>query len=74
MNDEDWVATGKGRWQYIDYSRSKWVPNMATIMCAGPELWHLFISTQHIATFNSWAEARDATPMMLKLHGYESES
>ena len=74
MRDEDWTPNGRGRWTYTDYSKSKWVPEVATIFFAGTELWHLFINTQHIATFNSWAEARDATPMMMKLHGQESEA
>ena len=74
MNDDDWQPDGKARWKYLDFSRNRWRPDWATITCVGPGIWHLFINTQHIATFNSWEEARDATPMMLKLHGYESES
>lgn len=72
MNDGDWQNVGKGMWAYVDTDINRWLSNRADIVVHGKEEWHLFINRQHIATFPSWEEARDATPMLLKLHGNES--
>ena len=74
MTDELWLAAGKGRWRHIERDRFRWATSIADIVVHGPTEWHLFVNTMHVATFNSWAEARDATPMMIKLHGQESQS
>jgi hypothetical protein len=74
MNDGDWQNVGKGMWAYVDTDISRWLSNRADIVVHGKGEWSLFINRQHIGTFSSWEEARDATPMMIKLHGYESQS
>ena len=68
MRDEDWVPDGRARWIHRRYDINTYRGITATITCVGSHYWHLFINTQYIATFNSWAEARDATPMMIALH------
>lgn len=75
MNDDLWHNTGKGEWQYVDIDDPpRWMRDTAQIVVHGKGEWNLFINRQHIGTFSSWEEARDATPMMIKLHGYESQS
>lgn len=74
MNDDLWHSAGKGKWQYVDINSQRWMRDTAQITTTGPGTWHLFINRTYVATFNTWEEARDATPMMIKLHGYESQS
>lgn len=74
MSDELWAKTRSGSWMFSHQHPNMWTTDMAEIQCTAPHQWHLFINRQHIGTFSSWEEARDATPMMLKLHGYESQS
>jgi hypothetical protein len=74
MNDDLWHSTGKGKWQYVDIDSPRWMRDTAHIVVYGKTAWHLFINRTYVATFNTWGEARDATPMMIKLHGYESKS
>lgn len=70
MNDLDWVSAGKGTWRYVvsDPNTYRW--DEALIQVRGEGQWFLYINRQHIGTFNTWAEARDATPMMISLHGF----
>lgn len=74
MNDEDWSLFGKGRWYYINRDPRGLAQDVAQIVCAGDTEWQLFINHQPIAAFNSWEEARDATPMMISIHGYKDKS
>ncbi len=74
MNDLDWVSVGKGTWRYSHQTPGSWRINEATIQVRGDGDWRLFINYKYLSTFTTWEEARDATPMMLKLHGYESQS
>lgn len=71
MNDEDWNNCGKGRWQYIHKGLSTWFLDEAQIICTRRDQWQLFINRQYIGAFTSWEEARDATPMMISIHGYK---
>lgn len=73
MTDDLWVADGRKRWVYTKYDPNTYLTDVAVIEVR-PDGWHLFLNFHYIASFNSWAEARDATPMMIKLHGYESRS
>ena len=73
MSDKDWGPHGKGGWIYTTYGHGHQY-NTAIIQIRKPNEWNLFINSQHIATFTTWEEARDATPMMLQLHGYESNT
>lgn len=76
MRDEDWHPNqGPRSWiYYAPFVGHRWVRDIAVINVVSPTDWHLFINHIHVATFDSWAEARDATPMMINLHGYESQS
>lgn len=74
MNNEVWNSAGKGKWQYIHMETGTWRADEALIQVRGEGQWFLYINRQHIGTFNTWEEARDATPMMLTLHRYKDES
>ncbi len=74
MNDSDWVVVNPRKWMYVVPDSSRWWRETAEIVITNASEWHLLINQNYVATFNSWAEARDATPMLLKLHGYESQS
>lgn len=71
MNDDEWVANGGQRsWiYYASFVPGRWMRDIATITVVGKDEWQLHVNHTHVATFNSWDEARDATPMMIALHG-----
>lgn len=76
MNDSDWLPNGGPRsWiHYAPFIPGKWARDIATITVVGAADWQLHINHRYAATFNSWAEARDATPMMIALHGHGAKS
>lgn len=74
MNNDAWAKTRSGSWMCNHQGQNKWMTDCAEIQCTAPHAWHLFVNRTYIATFSSWEEARDATPMMISLHGYESKS
>ena len=74
MNDEAWGRSTKGRWEHLHFDQANMTMNVAAIHCMGQRDWILFINQRYIGTFDTWEEARDATPMMLSLHGYKDES
>jgi hypothetical protein len=71
MNNELWGIAGKGKWRYTRHEPNTYRWDEALITCTAAQEWHLFINRHHVGTFNSWEEARDATPMMISLHGYQ---
>lgn len=73
MNNDEWHKTQQGMWVYSHNEPGKWVTDMAVIQCTARQQWHLFINRNHVATFNTWDEARDATPMMISLHGHTKD-
>jgi len=77
MNDALWTRVTPRQWQYVDTDSGwaperRWMPPTAQIIMSSPIEWCFYINAIYIATFPSWEEARDATPMLLKLHGTES--
>lgn len=72
MNDDLWARVTPRQWHYVGNAPNKWMPDTAQIVMSSPIEWCFYINAIYIATFNSWEEARDATPMLLKLHGNES--
>ena len=72
MNDNLWTKVTPRQWNYVDNDPNKWMPDTAQIIVRAPNEWAFHINAIYIATFPSWEEARDATPMLLKLHGNES--
>jgi len=72
MNDDLWARVTPRQWHYVGNAPNKWMPDTAQIVMSSPIEWCFYINAVYIATFNSWEEARDATPMLLKLHGNES--
>jgi hypothetical protein len=73
MKDEDWTPNGGPKsWIYYEpFPPGRWSRDIATITVVGQGEWQLHINHKYVATFNSWAEARDATPMMLALSKQE---
>jgi hypothetical protein len=74
MTDESWTRLGPSHWQFSGNKPYTWRSDTADIYHHSKANWALYINGVRIASFNTWEEARDATPMMLKLHGYESQS
>jgi len=72
MNDDLWTRVTPRQWRYTGNDPNKWIPDTAQIIMSNPIEWCFYINAIYIATFPSWEEARDATPMLLKLHGTES--
>ena len=72
MTNDDWVPNGgPNSWiHYASFVPGRWVRDFATITVVGKDEWQLHINHKYVASFDSWAEARDATPMMIALHGH----
>jgi hypothetical protein len=72
MNDDLWRRVTPRQWNYTYSDPNRWMPNTVQIIMHTPFEWAFHVNAIYIATFPSWEEARDATPMLLKLHGTES--
>jgi hypothetical protein len=68
MDNSLWKLVERGIWQYTRQG-PRWVIDTARIIVRSHDQWQLYINNTYIATFDSWVAARDATPMMITLHG-----
>ena len=72
MTNDDWVPNGGPRsWvYYAPFEPNRWTRDIAVITIVGKADWQLHINHKYVASFDSWSEAKDATPMMIALHGH----
>ena len=72
MTNDQWAKINPREWRYTNDASGGWVPDSAHIVLRGKEDWALYINANFIGTFPTWKEARDVTPMMLALHGFNT--
>jgi len=70
VTNDQWAKVSPREWRYTHNDSGRWVPDNAHIVLRGRRAWALYINANLIGTFDTWEEARDVTPMMLALHGF----
>lgn len=72
MKDAEWSPSHGSKykaWVYYEpFRQDRRLRNIAVITVVGETDWQLHINHDYVTSFNSWAEARDATPMMIALY------